>query len=285
MIFNRFFQRGSHKGCEAAGGWQRTAKLSLTKFKRMNDGELLSLLVERGTVPAEQFDAAIYESLGKLQDQQTKSVASSLAAWSLALFAYLGLLKGVAAGGLEFAENSFGLVAIALVGPTTLWNSATFSKVSYLRAWFSWRFSSSSAGQRATLLLRFPGAFWFFSFLPSNRGFPRYVWPARTQLVQLLPLILVILAMLAYFVGAAALFLALANRVWLSQYPTAIIAQSTVIGSSMLLLLSGTSPFFSDFRRKYIHYGLVDRIGKLSPDDQKSAHRKIAEARMRMGMD
>lgn len=263
----------------------RNAKNPLTKTRRLDDGTLLSLLVQRGDQPSAEFDKQIYEGLVRLQEQLTRAMTVSVIAWGLALFAYLGLLKGVSAGGLEFAERSFSLIAIILVGPATFWASATMSKVSYLRVWFSWRFNDSPPSDRATLLLRFPEAYWFFSFLPSVRGFPADVWPKRNQLSELLPIALVTVALLAYTVGGFALFGGLAYQVWMSSYPNSLVARAAVIAATMLLLLSWSCRVFTDFKRTYVHYGLVSLLQKLPEEEQRSAHHKILKVRARMGLD
>jgi hypothetical protein len=267
----------------AAGGWVRETPASIGKSKKIGDGELTSLLVAQQARPVAEVEKAAFDALLRMQASLGKATGAVIVAYSIGLLTLSDMLSGLSASGMQIDRNAFGHVSLLLIGITSLWWAATHAKVSYVTTWFGWRLKNADAGDRAVMLLRFPEAFPLFSFFAAVRGYPRYVYPERSEYYQIASVILVLVAIIIFAAGAMAINVALAVEVWRTDHPTSATAKLTVAGAIVLSLLALAVPRFNDFKIRYHHYGLTELLGSMPPDRQEAAHRRLAAVTARQG--
>ena len=277
--------RNKRKYSTAAGDWLRDAESPIGKSKSIADGELTALLIAQQTQTAADIEKGAFEALLRLRDSLTKASGAAVVAYSIGLLTLSNMLSGLSASGMEIERNAFGHVSLLLIGVTSFWWATTFAKVCYLTTWFGWRLKSASPPDRAVLLLRFPEAFPYFAFFPGARGYPKNVWPARSEHYQVAALIFIVVAVLIFAVGGMALNIALAVQVWQSNYPTVAAAKLTVAGAIMLSLLGLSVPRFNELKIRYDHFGFAALLTSMSAERREVAHRRIAAARARMSAD
>ncbi len=267
----------------AAGGWRRSTTNPFEKTRQISDGEMIALLVSQATRPDEDAlrnDA--YKELLKLQDQQAKSLTTLVLAHAFGLLVYTGAVSGFSSGGLQLAKASFFHAALVLMSGSSLWFVAIFTKSQFVRTWFSHMLQAREPGERTVMMLRYPAAFWYFQFAASVRGYPRHVWPIRSQLWALLPVVLLLLVIILAAVGATALWIAVAIDVWGATYPTPAAAKATVIACGLLVTLASLAPRYSEAKRGYKHYGMSVALAAVGEGRRPLAHFRIARARMRL---
>jgi hypothetical protein len=263
-----------------AGGWLRDTAVPMSKTKRMADGEVTALLIGQGA-PPEDLETEAFESLIRLRETLGKATGATVVAYAIGLLTLSNMLTGLSASGMEIERGAFGHVSLLLVGLTNFWWATTFAKASYIGTWFAWRLESAEPPDKAVMLLRFPEAFPYFAFFPGTRGYPKHVWPARSEIYQVISLVLIVAAVLIFAAGAMALNVALAIEVWRSGYPTPSAAKWVVAGSVVLSLLGLAVPRFNTFKVGYQHYGLTNLLSAMTPERREKAHRRLAAATAR----
>src|SRR4051812_23157347 len=114
------------------------------KERLISDGELLHLLAPPSAINEDKAAAEIYASLVDLSDAVEKAAALYLSAALLALLAYFNVLERASAGGLEVARAAFRPIALIAWSASAFLLMARYTKLSYLRQWFDWRFQDDS---------------------------------------------------------------------------------------------------------------------------------------------
>ena len=268
----------------ALARWRRDRGNPLVKTRRITDGELLHLLVGgRGGVTDER-DERIYEALLSVKSNTAKALTAGIVASALAVLAYFGVLQRVSASGLEVSPIVFDHLALVALSLTSAAFAVSYSKQTLLQAWFAWKFRRGDAGDRARCLLLYPEAYWYFAFQAANVGCPPHILARRTGWMQILFLLLLLVAIGLYVAGFLLLWGALAVEVWHSTAVPRAVSVLTVAASAAAMILSALSPFRLDLPRSYTHYGLVELMGRRSGGALDEAHRRVARARIRMGL-
>lgn len=121
-------------------------------------------------------------------------------------------------------------------------------------------------------------------FLPVNVGNPPHILSNRKTWALWLFLLLVIIAVIIYLIGFAALWIAMAIEVWSSTLLSPYISYTTVIVSAISLMLGWISPYNNNQGIEYTHHGLINLLDNQTEEKQKQTHQKIAAARIRMGL-
>lgn len=249
----------------------------------ISDGEMIGLLIAQACEhDRSQLLADAYKELLKLQDQQAKALTTLVAAHAFGLLVYTGAVSGFSSSGLQLAKSSFSHAALVLMSGSSLWFVAAFSKLQFVKSWFSHLFKASSPGDRTVMLLRYPAAFWYFQFTAGNRGYPKHVFPVRDELWSVLPLILMLLILVLAALGATTLWIAVAIKVWGAAFPTPAAAKATVVACGLLMSLAGLAPRFGDGKRGYVHYGLTATLGAIRQERQELARFRVARATLRL---
>jgi hypothetical protein len=263
--------------------WKRTPKSYLTKTKKLTDGQILGMLSPNLIAPTE-FDERVYTSLQDAKSAVAKSLGIVIIALGVAVLAYFKVLKGVSTGGVEIAPAIFrhaSLIGISLA--TTLFCFG-YCKLTFLQAWFSYRLKMGSPSQKVNALLLYPDAYWYFAYLPGAIGYPKHVFGRRSDWLQVVYLLLVIIAVAIYTFGFLCLWIALSIEVWQSPEVEHTISIMVVVSSAICLVLGYLAPFYYDIPRQYTHYGLVHLLQRRKGSDLQAAHAKIATAATSMGL-
>ena len=265
-IFRRTLKR------EGANGWWRETN-DFIKFKKLGDGEVISLLV--GKLSTEALDQ-IYEEVKTLSEKKHSSFQALVASYAFAVVAFFGFSSSFEIAGLEFSVEIVPHVAIVLMNFTSWSFSNVNSRLAYLTTYFEYLYFAHDSSGKAEFLLRYPQAIPPFLFARTVRGFPKHIqldrWPFWEGIAQIGLLI-------AVFVGAS---VALAINmyglwlVWNSNFPTPFLSKGLVIS----MLLSGffvwANPAYTSLKRKYRHYGLSDTMVRLPESRKREYHRRIA---------
>jgi hypothetical protein len=279
------FRREKQRIWRAAAGWERRLDEPLLKSKKLTDGQAIDLLVSSTTDENESLRRTSYAALLVVQEQFSRAIWASLAAYAFALLVYEGIISKFSISGIEVADLSFAHIALVLMSGTGLWASAVSTKRGYIASWFDAQFDRSPPSDRARLLLTFPQAFFFFQFHPSIRGYPPNTFPSERKIITLLFPIVLLIALLMFLTGSLFLWVALAAHVWGSNYPSIFASRMTVIGCGLVSLVAWLSPRFDNtWRRRYRLYGLTQLIAGMDEARKKKAHARIVGARVRMGL-
>jgi hypothetical protein len=265
----------------AAGGWLRDSTMPFDKTKRMGAGELTALLVSQRTAEPQDIEKQAFEALVRVQKTLGKAAHACVFAYSLGLLTFFNMLSALSASGMEIDKNGLSHVSLLLIGMSNLWLATSLTKTTYITTWFGWRLRSSGPPDRAAMMLRFPEAYPYFAYFQGMRGYPKNIWPKRSDLRQIPPVIFIALALIIFAVGATALNIALAVRVWESAYPSPWASRLTVAGSVVLSLLAVSIPRFDDFKARYGNYALSNLLTGMTPEKREAAHRRIALVRLR----
>lgn len=268
----------------AAGGWLRDPAAPLGKSKPMSDGEVTALLIGQQAGTSADIEKEAFEGLLRLRQSLAKAGGSLALAYAIGLLTLSNMLTGLSASGMQIERGGFGHVSLLLMGLANFWWATSFAKVCHITSWFGWRMKSADPPGKAVMLLRYPEAFPYFVFFPGARGYPKHIWPTRSQYDQIASIVLIVAAVLIFAVGAAALNLALAIEVWRSDYPTPAAAKLAVAGSTVLSLLGLAVPRFNDFKIRYDHYGLTSLLASMSAERQEAAHRRISSVTARSAL-
>lgn len=276
--------RRKAKPLTAAGGWLRDPDAPLSKSKPLSDGQVTALLLGQHADSSADIEKDAFESLLRLRQSLAKASGSAALAYAIGLLTLSNMLTGLSASGMQIERGGFGHVSLLLMGLANFWWATTFAKVCYITSWFGWRMKSADPPRKAVLLLRFPEAFPYFVFFPATRGYPKHIWPVRSEYDQIASIVLIVAAVLIFALGAFALNLALAIEVWRSDYPTPAAAKLAVAGSAVLSLLGLAVPRFNDIRIRYHHYGFTNLLAAMPPDRQNEAYRRIAAVTARLAL-
>ncbi len=261
--------------------WVRTKENWLAKTREMNDGEVQHMLLEQGTVITDDMRDAVYGELIQLRSSLGKSIGLWVAASSLAFLSINGLVESASFGGMAITRSSFLPVALIGTALTSLWFATIFTKFSLLRTWFEQQAKLVEPPRRAWLYLRYPEAFQYFTFSRANIGYPKYLFPVGSDMGQILPVVLVMLITMIWALGSAGLQIIMMIDVWRAAYPTVLVARLIVIIAIILNVLGVIAPRPSITRRRYIHYGLSQLLGRADEQRAARAYRQIAPIRAR----
>lgn len=256
-------------------------RIGLSKVRSISDGELLHLLAPPGAIVADPASAEVYANLKDCAEQSEKAATLYLLATLLAVLAYFNVLEKASAGGLEVARAAFRPVALMAWSASALLLAARFARLAYVQQWFDRRFQSGNGNQRATLLLRYPRAFWYFAFYSGARQWPPDMFPKRMPVLQLVPILLMLAALGLWMVMAVALWVALAIDIWRAAFPSPLWAACTLVVSAILMMLAATGPQYG-WKRRYVHYGLSNLLQRLPEDRRQRAFLRIASVQQRM---
>ncbi|WP_296617258.1 hypothetical protein [Sphingomonas sp.] len=261
--------------------WVRTKEDWLTKTREMNDGEVQHMLLEQGPPITEDMRDAIYGELIQLRSSLSKAVGLWVAAFSLAFLSIYGVVESANFGGVAISRNGFLPVALIGTALTSLWFATIFAKFSLLRTWFEQQAKLAKPPRKAWLYLRYPEAFQYFTFSRANIGYPKDLFPVGSDMGQLLPLALVMLIAVAWAIGTIAMQVILMIEVWHTAYPTTLVARLIVAVAIILNVLALIAPRPSIIRRRYVHYGLTQLLGRADEQRAARAKRRFASIRER----
>lgn len=259
--------------------WERTKENWSVKTRWMNDGEIQHVLLEQGPPITEDMRDAVYGELLQLRSSLNKAVGFWLAASSLAFLSIYGVVESASFGGVAITRSGFLPVALIGAALTSLWFSTIFTKFSMLRTWFEQQVKLAKPPRKAWLYLRYPEAFQYFSFSRANIGYPKDLFPAGSDMSQLLPLLLVIIISMLCATGSIVMQVSLMVEVWRTAYPTTLIARSIVTVAIILNVLALIAPRPSILRRRYVHYGLRQLLDRADGPRSVRARRWLAAIR------
>lgn len=254
-------------------GWERDAEVAFVKSKKLNDGEILGLLVGLKASDREAYNKQTYESLKEVATVQRKAHGLFLVSLVFAVLVLFDAVSAFSASGVNIAPKGLKHVALIFMGASALANAEKATKVTYLQAWFNYQFDVQDSSGKADLLLRYPEAFTVLRFVPHTIGYPKFVhldsnlWAYK----QLFLLITVGFSLLVYLLGIAVVWIFLAGQVWLSNFPSELISKTVVVTSAVLILISITMPGFHTFRKTYSHYGMSDVFNRMQNRDPMRA--------------
>lgn len=256
--------------------WVRTKQDWLSKTREMNDGEVQHMLLGQGPPITEDMRNAVYGEIVQLRSSLSKAVGLWVAASSLALLSLNGVVESASFGGVAITRSGF--LPVALIGTafTSFWFSTIFTKFSLLRTWFEQQAKLAEPPLKAWLYLRYPEAFQYFAFSRANIGYPKYLFPVGSDMGQLLPLVLVMLIAVFWAIGSGGMQVILMIEVWRAAYPTALVARLIVAVALVLNVLGLVAPRPSTMRRRYVHYGLSQLLGRADEQRRARANRWIA---------
>lgn len=263
--------------------WERTKADYLTKRRKMSDGEIISIGVERAGIEISPLDERVYASLTALRANSSKHLAATMLAAVLSILSHFDGLTAISASGIEISKSIFSHFALVSLSITSAAFCITYCKQTYIQTWFNWKFKKGNSGEKAKLLLLYPEAFFHFSFLPINIGYPNFIQSNKGLFQQFISLLLVLLALIIYAIGSIALWIALALDVINSSGIGQWISIVTVIFCFLTVLIGWTAPFYADRKFEYRHHGLVNMLTKQNPEKLRESHLKILLAASRMG--
>lgn len=263
--------------------WVRKKDQYLVKSRKLTDGQILHLLLWEDSNSSE-FDERIYESLQSIRSACGKSILWVVGSAAFAILYHFKVLKGVSNSGIDVSPVIFGHAALVAMSASLTIFCFSYCKLTYIQSWFSARLKDSTVNKKALYLLKYPDAYWYFTYLPSFIGYPKYIIPKRGSWVQVIYAILVIIVLLIFALGSIGLWLSVAFDVWNSAGISSTLSVCTIILSTAIVILGWLSPFYYDFPRKYDHYGLVDMLGKLTEENLTAAHVRIFRAATNMNL-
>lgn len=266
--------------------WNRKANSYLVKSKKMTDGEMLHLLVRSSDHDnLNDLDEKIYRSLQDVRGEAHKALFWVLGSSAFGVLSHFQVLRGLSNSGLDLSPTIFNHAALLALSFSTAAYCFLFSKQTFLQTWFSWKFKSGSPRDHALLLVKYPDAFWHFYYLRSAIGYPANILYSRSIWPQVIYLILVIIALVAFAGGSIALWCALVMDVWLAPNVSEAISIATIALAVTVTLLGWMSPFYIDGARHYDHHGLVNLLQKRTGARLSRAHQRIILVAHRMGLE
>lgn len=256
------------------------------KTRKMNDGELISLLISSSDKRLDSFDSQAYDELKRLSDDLKKAQSILAIAYFAAMLSYFNVVSSVSASGIGISPSGIKHVILIFLSISILNTAQKGTKVTYTQSWFVQKFDDQSPSERARLLILYPEAFGVFKFIPYAIGLPRFVhhnsniWAIKNLALIILSLVTIT----AIVVAALSIWILLANAVWVSEFPIPLASKSLVIACGVFVTLAMLMPGFHSFRKSYQHYGMSDVITRIqdeNPDRAKHFHRMINEVRSR----
>ena len=264
--------------------WTRKKGDYLVKSAKMIDGEILHLIV--GITPGsdEKFDSQVYTSFQEIRTATGRSALWMFGTGAFATLSHFGALKGVSASGLEVLPAVFNHVALLSLSLSTMMFCFIYCKQTYFQCWFTFKIKNQPPAAKARAMLSYPDAYWHFLFMPGNIGYPPHIHGRRTGYGQLAYIGLVIIALALFSVGSIALWITVASDVYNSMSVGKAVTWLTLSLSVLSVLLGWTSPFYYDWPRKYVHYGLVNMLMHRDEAENKAIHKKLIPIAARMGL-
>jgi hypothetical protein len=132
--------------------------------------------------------------------------------------------------------------------------------------------------------MKFPEAYFYFTFLRANIGYPKHIFAKGKSWPQLISLFLILVALVIFCVASLLLWGALIFDVWYAPDVGRTLTIMTLGFSITLALVGWMAPFYYDFPRRYTHFGLVNLLTKLEGDDLRLAHLRLIRVAARMGL-
>lgn len=256
--------------------WVRTKEDWLAKTREMNDGEIQHMLLGQGPPITEDMRNAVYGELVQLRSSLSKAFGLWVASFSLACLSLYGVVESASFGGVAITRSGFLPVALIGTALTSFWFVTIFTKFSLLRTWFEQQAKLAEPPLKAWLYLRYPEAFQYFTFARANIGYPKDLFPVGSDMGQLLPILLVMLIAVLWAICSAGMQVILMIEVWQTTYPTALVARLIVAIAFVLNVLGLIAPRPSIIRRRYVHYGLTQLLGRADEQRRARAHRWLA---------
>jgi hypothetical protein len=256
----------------------------LAKSRRITDGELLHLLTQHPSTKITDFDNTLYGSLQNVKSETRKSLIWVVGFAALGVLAHFNFVKEASAAGLELAPTVFAHVALVGGSMSGAWFCFTYTKQSFLQAWFGWKLKAGTPAFKAECLLRFPEAYFHISYLPGSIGYPPFYLARQSMWPQLVYVLLFLIAVVVGGVGSIALWIMLASDVLANSQINHTVSTLTVVFCAAITLLGWTSPFRYDLPRRYTHTGLVALLTKRTGQRSTEAYRRILRAAARMGL-
>lgn len=263
-------------------GWVRSRADLVSKYKSLSDFEIVSMLIGQHGGLKEGDQNEIYKELQSLNGIVAKAFAASLTAFGICALSYAGGVETLSAVGMAVKKPAFAPLSLIAWTMANLWFSISFSKASQVAGWFEWLHKRAGAPERAYLMLRYPQAYWYFSYYRGARGFPNFIYPLKTGYAQLIPLLLIVVGLVAYMICALSLYGSLVVRVWNSGFPTVFLARLIAIGSVFLTALAGLTPISNQSTRPYRHHGLSGLLNRASPERKTRGYERIVRAASNM---
>lgn len=256
----------------------------MVKSARLTDGEMLHLLLGKDPERENDYDERIYQSLRAMRAQTLKSAIWLVAAGAFGVLSHFRGLKSASANGLEVSPTIFSHAALLATSMSTAWFCFSYCKQGYIQLWFSTKFRHAEPKLKALYLLKYPEAFFHFSYMRNAVGYPPQIYSRKSVYTQIASLLLVLVALLLFLVGSWILWITLAIDVWNSADVSRGGTGVTLALSVVLVLLAWTCPFYYDMPKTYMHFGLVNLLSKLDRQENVRAHMKIYQAALRMGL-
>lgn len=269
-----FFRRSSRR--QAANGWWRENN-DFVKFKRIGDGEIISLLI--GELSQEKLDI-IYQELKELGDKKASAFQALVASYAFGVVAFFGFSDSFEVSGISFSVDIVPHVAILLMNFAGWSFSNVSARFGYLSSYFEYRYFYEDSSGRAKILLKYPQAIPPFLFARTIRGFPKHMqlnrWPFWEGIALYgLMFAVIVGVLLAIAVNIHGLWL-----VWNSNFPTPFLSKCLVFGLFFSGFFVWANPAYTNLKRKYRHYGLSDTIIRLPEHRRRDYHRRIAMLRV-----
>ncbi len=232
--------------------WKKEKFGGFVKVAKLPPGAISSLLLSTSNRELDTDD--VYSNVKDLNKFRPGSIKLSLVVSALGLASYFGVITKFSSSGFEVGTEYLQHISLILVSIANLVYASVEPKLSYLKAWFDWKFEKSQPSDRVALLLKFPEAYDTVKFALTTIGFPKDIYPKRMP--QFMPFALVaLLAILLFVVGSIVLFTVISIEVWNSSSQP--LASKLVVGLAIVCsLIALFSPKHLIFKRKYYHYGL-----------------------------
>lgn len=153
-----------------------------------------------------------------------------------------------------------------------------------ISAWFAEKYRRGTASDKAELLISFPRAFWHFQFMRAAIGTPPHIFKKGGIAGAIVSLALILLGLTIYTLGSLSLWALIAIDVWYAEGVNPLVTWFTLSLATISVLLGWTSPFYQNFKREYLHYGLSNRLNALDGPAKERATLRIMLAAERLGL-
>ncbi|WP_156405406.1 hypothetical protein [Sphingomonas sp. Root710] len=265
--------------------WRRRSGQYIVKTQKMTDGQVFRLLVGQRLYLSEELDERIYQSFQSVQSSSRTAGVWLIGAISLSILSHFDMLKSFNAGGIDVSSAIFSHTALVALSVTTAAFCVSYCKQTFIQNWFLAKFKQADPSEKIEVLLKFPDAFWNFHFLPGIIGNSRFItWTPKRSYGQIAYLIFFVIFLILAVAGCWILWLTMARDVWGSSATPLSANIFTIILSAAIALLGWMSPFYYDFPKNRLHFGLANLITGLDEPRARLAHLKVHRAASRMGL-
>lgn len=213
---------------------------------------------------------AWYESLKSTKSSRDKYFLANAVSFFGLILANFGALQGIEYNGVEIDKKFILPSLFAFYSTSILFYSYFQSKVRRYEEVFHSIYEKSSHAEKFDLLLRYPESFNALQFNPFIAGNPKHMLPARDYPIRLIFIIILTLSIsIPWLLMTFWLIIQSTISIYSITIPSwswfglavNIASWSALIGSSLLTT--------SNFRRKYIHYGMVSLLQKARPNEKR----------------